>query len=327
MTISGELTELLRAGRYDFNRRVTEARHRYPALNTAMFSDFLLRYVDPLVAVVSAERRGSFVSAAYDIGLELVGRELCGAHARGVLLEQFWCDVLPDLVARLPAQPAPQLSALCNALLNLQAQGARTAQWFQLLREFGPVLANTSLFELGLLAAWRAGAVQFRDAAIRVAAEQPDAARALLALPADRDMATLVRLLAKDPWLLSEADSSVAQREVGAFIGFGGLFTQPPVVRACAEGFLVESGTHHFLLLADSFGEVLLPAGAEEYQAAANYKCVTDCPPILENDCLLGLRRQVAIDRCCEGTQLVWNEHSAALFSPYSFAIRVVPWR
>lgn len=327
MTISRELAEWLRLGRQDFNRRVSEAHHRFPGFDSEQFSQFMRQNVSPLLSEVAAERRGNFVSAAFDMGLELVGRELCGAHARGALLDQFWRDVLPVLAPLLPHQPAPLLNALCNALLNVHAQGARADQWLQLLREHGPQVPASALVDFGVLAAWRAGAAQYRAAALRVAPTIPTVARALLGLPEDRELVALLQLLEKDPWLLAPAPMNATLRDIGAFTGFGGHFAQPPVVRACAEGFVIESGDRYFLLLADCFGEILLPASRAEFCAAADFQVAVDQPPRLEASRLIGARGQADIDFCPEGLQLVWNAHTAALFSPYSFSFCVVPWR
>lgn len=327
MTVSREFADLLHAGRRDFNARVAEAHHRYPSFSDELFSHFLTRCVDPLVRAAGAERRSVLASTAFDVALDLAGRELCGPHARGALLEKLWQAILPPLVALLPAQPAPLLCALCNALLNLQAQGARPEQWLQLLAEHGQRATATSLLDLGLLAAWRAGAAQYRSAALRLAANEPELARAIFGLPADGELATLLRLSEQDPWLLTPANTAFVPREVGAFAGFGGPFVKPPQVRACAEGFLVQSDDSHYLLLADSFGEALLPASAEEYRAAADYQPAATPAPSLQGARLCGPHRHVELDLCADGLQLVWNAHSAALFSPYSFTIYVAPWR
>ena len=339
MTISVEFSEVLRAGRHNFNGRVTEARHRYTAFDYDLFSHFLTHCVGPFVTAVPYEHRGSVASAAFDVALDLTGRELCGAHTRGALLNRLWIEVLPALVPVLPAQPAPLLCALCNALLNLQAQGARAGQWLQLLLEQGPQTNEKSLLDIGLLAAWLAGAVQFRTAALRVAAAHPHAAREMLGLRQNCELSEKLHHLKNDPWYLAPTDIASTGHEVGNFIGFGtsfgassgvnsgGVFESPPCVRACSTGFVVKSADRYFLLLADGFGKVLLPASVDEYVAAANYQPTISQAPALEGGNLCTPRGPVELSLCPDSAQLAWNEHSVALFSPYSFSICVIPWR
>lgn len=327
MTISRELAECLRLGREAYNDRVAEARHRFPALNTEKFGHFVAHCLDPVAVVLAPERRNYFVTAAYDIGLELVGRDLYGAHSRGQLLETFWQKTLPALANNLPAQPGALISALINALLNLHAQNARAEQWLQLLAQYGAQVAPEQLCDVGVLVAWRAGAVQFRSSALRIAMEVPHLARPLLNLAKSQSLEAAVSLLTRDPWLLAPAHVGAAQRNVGAFSGFGGSFSQPPLVRATEDGFIVESGDRYFLLLADCFGEVLLPAQAADFAAADALQFTEEQAPVLREGHLHCPRGQVEVDRCPDGLQLVWNNHSAALFSPYSFSISVVPWR
>ena len=326
MTVSTEFAELLRAGRPQFNTRVAEARHRYPGFNTDTLSHFLQDCVDPLIGRIDPVQRGAVCSAAFDIALDLVGRELAGGHARGALIQTLWQEALPALVNPIASRPAPVLSAFCNALLNLEAlPAARPVQWIQLLRLHGATLADPdALLQLGVLAAWRAGAAHFRLAALRAAAKLPDIARAVLELPLGQDVSALLRVLEQNPWLLAPAGRHI---EVGGFTGFGGHFTEPPQIRSSADGFHVKSGDRYFLLIADCFGAVFLPASQEEFNGASpNGDKSPDKTPRLQGSTLIGARANIELNLPAAGLQLAWNSHSAAVSSPYSFSICVAPW-
>lgn len=327
MTLSPAFAAILRAGRKDFNARVDEARRCYPAFSTELFNHFLTRCVDPLVSAMAPDRRGLLASAAFDVALDLVGRELCGAHARGEKIETLWMDVLPALTAHLFSQPAQQICVLCNALLNLFTQGARVEQWLQLIKQHGPSVSESALLELGLFAAWRCGAAQFRLAALDAAAKHPDIASQLLEIPNNTDFNEVLTNLKKDPWLLATKNASHPVREIGAFAGFGGAFGKPPVIRASREGFFIASDDRYFFLVVDALGEALLPANASEFHAAENYKATDRQGPNLNGSRVAGPRGEFDLNLCPDDLQMVWNEHSAAVFSPYSFSIFVVPWR
>lgn len=323
MSVSAEFAGLLRAGRPQFNARVATARHCYPGFNTDTLGHFLQDCVDPLILRVDPAQRGAVCSAAFDVALDLVGRELAGGHARGALIQTLWQETLPALAGPLANRPGPTLSALCNALLNLEVlPAARPAQWLQLLREQGARLTDAdALLQFGVLAAWRAGAAHFRMAALTAAAQLPDAARAVLDLPTGQDLPALLRVLEQNPWLLAPAGSHI---EVGAFTGFGGHFAEPPQVRASADGFLVKSGERCFLLIADCFGAVLMPASQEEFDGAGVQS--SSKAPRLQGSTLIGASTQIELNLPAGGLQLAWNNYSAAVTSPHSFSICVAPW-
>ena len=324
MSVSAEFAELLRAGRPQFNGRVAEARHRYPGFNTETLSHFLQDCVDQVIVKLDAAQRGSVASAAFDIALDLVGRELVGAHARGTLIASLWQETLPALTIPLASRPAPLLSALCNALLNLEAlPAARPRQWLQLLREHGGSVHDAdALLQLGVLAAWRAGAAHFRLPALCAAAQLPEISRALLGLPQSQDLAALLRVIEQNPWLLTTPGSSV---DIGAFTGFGGQFAEPPQVRANSDGFFVKSSDRYFLLIADCYGSVLLPASQGEFDGAGNAASDGKAPRLNGNK-LVGANSSIDITLPAAGLQLAWNAHSAAVTSPYSYSISVAPW-
>ena len=79
--VSETLAAVLRSERVAFNIRFAETRHRLPGLDGEAFSDFLRQHIDPLAQAVARhrpERVPEVVHAAYDLGLELVGRRLAG---------------------------------------------------------------------------------------------------------------------------------------------------------------------------------------------------------------------------------------------------------
>lgn len=323
MSISAEFAQLLRAGRPQFNARVAEAHHRYRGFNTDVFSQFLQECVDPVIVCMDAENRGAFASSAFDIALDIVGRELAGVHPRGKLLAAFWQDTLPTLTSTMADRPALLISALCNALFNLEAlPAARPNQWLELLRKYGNSLtAPDDLLQLGVLAAWRAGAAHFRLPALQAATRLPHIACALLDLAPESDMQEQLRMAEHNPWLIARSGKAL---EIGAFTGLGGQFAEPPEVRATHDGFMVKSGDRCFQLIADGFGAVLLPAPQAEFDSAA-YAATEGRSPRLSANTLICANSSVVIPLPAEGLQLAWNAYTAALTSPYSFSISIVP--
>ena len=108
MTISPLLAKILRAGRPQFNARVAEARHRYPAFKTEDFTDFIIKGVDPLVQAVdkaASDYCSSVAVSAYDIALNLIGRDLAGPHIHNQRMNSLWQDIFPALALRVADNP------------------------------------------------------------------------------------------------------------------------------------------------------------------------------------------------------------------------------
>jgi len=309
--LSPLFADLLRAGRPQFNARVAEARHRYPGFNTDAFGDFLHSGVDPLVnaaATTDAQRAGAVAVAAFDTALDLVGRELVGLHPHCAAMNRLWSDILPACTHAILDKPALVLGALSNALVNLENCQAREEQWLHLIRTGCSGLHNSEqVLQLGVLAAWRAGAAHFRPAALQATQQLPaDAVAKLLDLHDVNTLDTLLKNIAADPWYVGSK-----HHQVGAFSGFGGLFPEPPQVRVNQGQFMVMSGGRCHLLMADGCGVVLLPASRDEFEQGEHDK---------------PLKKQLTMGELAlpeSGLRVTENDHSLAITSPFTFAIHV----
>ena len=325
--ISAPFAKLLAAGRPGFNRRVAEARRRYPGFDSGAFGGFLSTAADAVVCAVAQhmpDRSGPVALAAFDLALELTARNPTGA-----LAGQVWVDVAPQYAELLAQQPAATLGMLTNAALHMQkVRGVRVVDWLAWMTQLAPQIGTVQqLGVVGQICAWRAGMAHFRQGCI-AAAEQLPEALALAAFGAtEGDWPAVRDALLRDPWWSPEA--TVRQRaaagvEIGSFTGFGGEFSEPPEVRPAQQGFWVRSGERHALLMADACGAVLHPATAEEY---AHPQAATAATVSIAGQRVIVNGRSTPLDLPAEGLKVVCNEHAAAITSPYSHAIRVLPLR
>jgi hypothetical protein len=333
--VSTVLADALAAGRLHFNARVAEVRHRQSAFDVSAFTAFVGTGLDAValsVAQVAPDRTAAVVAVAYDIAVDLVAQGLAGSGARTVCMDKAWTVVAPRCARLLAAYPLDVLGALCNAVTYLEGSaGARPSDW---LDDMARLVARADSVEqlklLGQVAAWRAGLAQFRMAALRAADALP-AALALAAVGADdtvsaQEWAYVRQTHGADPWwcLPAARRESVRQGvEVGQFSGFGGSFAQPPQVRAHEAGFVVRSAERYSLLVADAYGAVLLPSTAAEYEAADG--SIRPPSATLNGDALALAGRRIELDLPANGLAIVENEHSVALTSAYSHAVRVYP--
>ena len=328
-TICPAFAGALAARRADFNRRTHEARRRHQqAFDEAALTAFLRTEVDGVVRAVAAvaqERVQEVVSAAYDIALELCGQGLAGGAGAGpaAFLGQVWRKLAPALAHVVAPQPEQVLGMLSNAALHLAAlDGVRCSQWLDEMAALAPRIETLDeLRVLGQLLAWRAGAAHFRSGALAAASGLP-AQLALAAFPESHasDWDALHARLLADPW---HRPGQAGGREIGAFTGFGGVFTAPPQVRAHDAGFVVASGERHFLLLADAYGAMLLAATREEFEAAG--QGTAQLPVETRGGQLFFGRQALATDLPAAGLQVCATASTLAVSSPYSHAIRLLP--
>lgn len=330
MALSAAFAHVLAEGRPQFNARVAAARRRTPRFGAEDFAAFLQTGVDGVVAAVDAVapgRTAAVAVAAFEVALLLVTHALAGPGSRNPLVDRLWAEVFPRVAQRIAESPSEVLGALTNAAVHLSGQaGVRSDEWIDRMATLAPAAGSLAhLLELGKVLAWRCGAAHFRRGALAAA----DALSADLALAAVGAKATTtwpeVRAsFLADPWW-SPDDAGSKSREVGAFIGFGGSFAQPPELRPAGDGFWVRSGARYNLLVADAWGAVLMPATSDEFEASPPARQAA--VPVQQGSRLAFAGRTVDLDLPGEGLQVLASAHTVAVASPYSHAIRLFALR
>ena len=316
------LARVLAADRTHFNQRVAETRHRHAGFDIEGFTAFAtgtLADVVEAVAAVAPERTHAVTLRAWDMALELVAQGWAGPTARTPWLDRAWSELAPVLARLIADHPQAVLASVGNAVIALsQWPEVRVAEWIASMHPLGGKVKDlATLRALGELLAWRCGMAQYRHGALQAGdALSPDLALAALGV-VDVDWPALRAALLADPWYDPRGrghDLPGCGRSVGAFIGFGGRFAQPPELRACDDGFLVRSAERHFLLLADRYGAVLLPASGAAF-AAAPVADGTKPPPAVV----------AALDWPVDAFTAVCNAHTLAVCTPYSHHVAVLP--
>ncbi len=330
--VSAPFARILADRRAWFNERVAEARRRSPSFDGEAFGAFVLAAVDPIVEQVHAlapERASAVAQAAYEFGIALCTQRLVGTQARASLVGRVWTALFPALARLIAEAPERTLGALSNAACYFTANpDLRGDEWLRHMQALAPQAATPDeLLNLGKLLAWRSGAAHFRAGALAAADALPEALAAVaVGAEPGSAWAELRARFAADPWWIPGAagnGNAIKMREIGDFTGFGGIFTQPPEVRACAEGFWVRSADRHSLLIADAWGAVLHPASAAEF--ASPPPAARAAAPQLQGSRLVFAERAVDLDWPPEGLSVVCNATTAAVTSPHSHRIRLYP--
>jgi hypothetical protein len=315
-TVGKPLGDILAAGRTRFNARAAMAAQRYRGFDPAAFAAFLAGPVDAVVgavASVEADRVAPVAVAVYDIALDLIGQGLAGPTARDAIVDRAWTALASSLARLIAAEPVQALGAITNAVLQLRKFPAlRVDDWLSGMVAAAPLADSVSALRgAGQVLAWRAGMAHFREGALGVATSLPhELARVVLDTRAEEPQTTIAAFRA-DRWWTPDGRREQGV-EAGAFTGFGGLFAEPPVPRASGAEFVVRSADRHYLLVADAYGAVLLPAAVGDFAAAdahpQSWKGAADRLPFPVHD----LRVAHTVD-------------STAIGSPLSHAIRILP--
>lgn len=266
MTLTPAFAEVLRGGRAEFNRRFAIGQQRYPTLDPAEFSELLSGPVDAIVGAVARVDNGAVPALAdslFDLCLALLGQRWIGTGGRAPALLAGWQLLADKAPALLAQQPQKLLTAIANALVHWPAFGGGEP-WLRTLATLAERARSADeLLRAAQVAAWRHGMVHYRDSALE-RARQLD--RELLALalsvaPADWQDEILLRM-ARDRWY--RPDKPPLQRpcalmRVGAFVGYGGRFVEPPVAGSIDGELLLHSGGQRYSLHADVYGANVQP--------------------------------------------------------------------
>src|SRR5262249_15954943 len=218
MSISDPLARVLAAGRPQFNARVVEAKHRYPALDTAAFTAFLRTSLDAIlrsVAEVAPDRVAAVTMVAYDMALELVGQALAGPGARNEFVDRVWQVLAPKVARLISEQPMQTLGALSNAVVNIaKTPNARIDQWVNGMTDLARYADSMACVRgLGQITAWRCGLPHFRLGAIRAADQLPEnVALAAVGASADAKWTTVRTSFLADPWWVPDTEKQMQLR-------------------------------------------------------------------------------------------------------------------
>lgn len=329
MAISAPFSSVLAAGRPQFNTRVVEAKRRFPAFDSEAFSHFLTAAVDPVIMAVAArapDRVAPTVLALYELALELVGLLLGGSKARDAGVHRTWQEALPAYAALVAEHPKEVAASMTNAIVHLSKfKGARAEQWVGEMTRLAPLVSSLAQLQLlGQVLAWRSGLAHFRAGALQAADQLPEAlALAAVSAQEGTPWSVVRERLAADPWWDPALGDRAATNgiEVGTFAGLGGMFAQPPQLRVGADGFIARSGPQFFLLTADAFGAVLHAATEAEFDAGQRPARAV----VLKGNRLDTGTRSIELDLPADRLAVVSDDHTAAITSPYTHSVRLVP--
>jgi hypothetical protein len=213
-------------------------------------------------------------SALFDVSLDLFDAGLLGSAPKHPHVRAAWQQVLPA-TARLLARDPLRVAGCCSNAIDFIANqaGARPQEWIERMRELSPTCDSVgNWLDAGRIVAWRAGLVQYRADALRIARELPfELAAPCLAVSGSISHEAWHELLDRleaDRWLSPATGISQSPSEIspsprivsmpGGFRGFGGPCLKPPRVITQTNRLFVTDGDASWQLFADVFGTLWL---------------------------------------------------------------------
>ncbi len=329
MMISPVFKSFLQTERNQCNQLFASLRHQHPQIDAENFQLFLIRQLDPVVALLdqSGQSVGNFAMAGYQHGLDLAAKRWLGKGELADHVNQLWRDVIPQAIHWVSSNPQYWLNILANVLHRLHAHDSDSAsRWINLMKQSAKECQSAEEFKkLGLITAWLAGLACYRQTALNALTEISDKLFSSISQIDFKNRTQIQQSLIDNRWL----DFSTAmpdkqpktlslQKRFGNSTILNGEFAEPPKVWAHNNQLYITSANQLWLLFFDSFGEMLIPT--QELPSAIHYQHDTrDLNEQLKLYFSMGLKTKLPdLASLASCTEL---DDSLALTSKDSFAV------
>jgi hypothetical protein len=266
----GPLADALKRGRQVFNARFVEFQRARARIDADAFTIHLATIIDPIIRAAAqdfSEKTDATAIALYELSLELFAENVLGPGSHERTITDLWRKLLPGIPRLVAREPRRIAASLTNAAHNLvQISGARPVEWIDEMIKVGPLCDDAqALLAAGLVAAWRAGCPQYRQAALQILRTMRAELLAQFFGVSPETPAPVIGqaidAMSGNPWLdihgaLAGADPSRLRivRVAGDFRGFGGPFLRPPIVAVEREQLIASDGTYVWAVIADLYG-------------------------------------------------------------------------
>lgn len=323
--ISSAFKSFLQTERKQCNQIFATLHHQHPQIDAESFQQFLVKQLDPVVALLddSGQSIGHFAMAGYQHGLDLAAKRWLGKSEIYHYVIQLWRDVIPQSLNWISTNPDYWFNILANVLCRLNAHDpASASRWLNLMSQSAKECKSAEEFKkLGLIAAWMAGLACYRESALAALTEISDGLFSAISQTDSKDRAQVQQSLINNRWLdfsVSQAKPLSLQKRFGSAALLEGEFAEPPKVLMHNNQLYITSTNQTWMLFFDAFGEMLIPV-QELPLALSHQKNIRDLDEQLKDYFNMGLKTKLpdmaSLASCAE------LDDSLVLTSKDSFAV------
>ncbi|MBX2802139.1 MAG: hypothetical protein KTR31_30945 [Myxococcales bacterium] len=262
--------EALARGRERYNSLFAQAAVARP-IDPAALTHHLTTLVAPAIEAVHRVRPpavDAVLDALFEASLELVGRGLAGSEGRIPAIDAAWRTLWVAHPGHLAAAPRRVITAISNAVTHL---GDGADAWVAAMERAGHVADGVERWlEAGQVLGWTCGLAELRTSALALCRSLPEPLAAVaLHLPDLVDVDAACDALTVQPWRSPTVAGARLGHvgRIGAFVGLGGAFREPPDLLVRGGWILATDGHVTLTLHADRYGARLLPSEPPERTA------------------------------------------------------------
>lgn len=268
---STALKHFFKVERESCNQLVKSIHHQNPQLDTALFNEFLVECLDPLMEKfddVNNQTSFAIAMAGFQHGLLLAALNWLTDTEKKSIVYQQWRGYFYELLPVIEHNPARVFSKTSNLLHHLYSiDSSSPKRWLNRMTPVASQCENIEQLEqLGVVVTWMVGMAHYRTAALKQLQDLPKSMyRQLFSLNNTADISEHLTALTLNRWQpvkLNAAEDAEEQtrfhRRVGQSELLGGDFPTVPTVFSKNQQLFVKSANKTWLLFADFFGTSLL---------------------------------------------------------------------
>lgn len=277
--MSEKLQALFLDQRDAFNQAFYLQKYLYPHLDEEAFSHFLTERLAPLVSLVEeGPDLDRFIEVAYKQVLKMASMHWLSTKEMLSIINLLWSDIFPIILPLLISKPEQNLAAFANGLHKLPTIQKKQS-WIDLVYKCCQKASNQDQLEqLLIVSLWMSGLTQYREIAIKNLAKINDDLMGLLLADHAGELdspRTLKNQLIQGPWVTA-FHSAYPIRRIGNAALLDGEFSEPSTLATQSDQIYVKSSENIFLLMADHFGQVLLPISHQETEHLSFSKSINE---------------------------------------------------
>lgn len=310
-----------------YNARANEVLRLHRKVGPQTLMEVLGELVAPAFDAISkshsgaAEEQVRLLDTLVDVAFRLTSLDLLGPQRRLESPTVLW-RCFPEIGEGLIQDPE-LIRDLSNAAIGLGTTSDSLAlNWVDALLSLN-LQSPQTLRLAGQVLAWRLGVARWRESAIDAWRHLPDPLKTqVLDAPNSTDILKLEQHL-KRPFVKPGEGRLELQvhHRVAGFSGFGGPFTEPPLVWASGPDVFVADSQREFRVIADYFGAELLRVRRQSKSGPSN-------TPGFDFDNGVIHRRADNMSRTFPGlakaTEVALGEHFVAVGLPHSHFVWII---